>query len=1075
LDDPAPSVSKKGFVPHRATSRVLSDNHHVLPMNNQPSAPRPSTRFLRFVACLGVCLGLSVLSATAADAATGSITGSVISLSTKNALQRATVSIPALNRTELTDSAGKFAFANIPAGVQELTVSYGGFTDLRERVVVTAGQAASVDLKLSNSDVVALEAFTVQTQKEGQALSISEQRNAPNVKTAVALDEWGVLPSQNVGELLTRLPGVSFITDDDNLILNVTLRGQVAANGQSATRLVVDGMSATGVGGNGRTATLHSFSASNYEALEVINGQTPDKRADGFGAQINLKTRSPLAMSEQRRFTYNYNNNYAPQQSERATSYSKHPFSYSANAGYTEVFDVFGGRRNFGLSVNLSNQQVVRQFNQDLLQYENTVNPNAAFRDYDRRDGTNHRFITGIGLRADYKLGTTTTVSARFVYNAGSEPFFNENFVNPFFSGSQSYPAVPVTNTGLLSAYDATTNPNGGWLSGVTPNRTEIRPVGNAQMNIRTWALSFVSRNPTGTLAFEHDLGKLKIDHAWRQSSTRWDSNAGRERQGGQLSIRTNQPIGFVLDKTDNNGRVFTQTAGASVYDPASYTPFVTALANTTTQPVAQTSNSFVKRFTLTKTDEWSGTVNATYNFESAIPFVVKAGFDTVNRKVDSRQILPRRWYQQPGTVLTGTLTPVTAFEEQHGGQRLPVFDVVGINNTLGNSALWYEDTNFTATSQLTSLRILKETVDAGYIQAQTKLGRLTLLSGVRFEKTKVSTLTYFRARSTPVATEPDNYKRAKLDYNAQSTQGGSNKSFPSLHAAYDLTANFKVRASYSTSYLRPDLLQLVPAVAVSDPAQTVTIGNPGLRPEMAETIDVKLEYYSKSGGIASIGVFRRWNKDRISTVSPSSGVTVPNTPDNGFDGLYGGYTILRPVNNGTAVYDGLEFDFRQRLTLLPGLFKGLTARGNISLLSATQRVITQFEPVTGRALNTYKAKTLEIPYAVPVTGNFGLLYTYGKFGASFDLNFTDNYVISQAYPLNSGTAFTNPNGNIFRDSLLTMATGVSYRVRPYAQLFLNVNNIAAEGPRIYVYQSNRLRQDIRQNMSISAGVTGQF
>ena len=59
-----------------------------------------------------------------------------------------------------------------------MVVSYGGFTDLRERVVVSAGQSAPVDLKLTNSDVVAMAAFTVQTQKEGQALSIAEQRNA---------------------------------------------------------------------------------------------------------------------------------------------------------------------------------------------------------------------------------------------------------------------------------------------------------------------------------------------------------------------------------------------------------------------------------------------------------------------------------------------------------------------------------------------------------------------------------------------------------------------------------------------------------------------------------------------------------------------------------------------------------------------------------------------------------------------------------------------------------------------------------------------------------------------------------
>jgi len=49
-------------------------------------------------------------------------------------------------------------------------------------------------------------------------------------------------------------------------------------------------------------------------------------------------------------------------------------------------------------------------------------------------------------------------------------------------------------------------------------------------------------------LSFEHDYGALQIDHAYRWSNTHWDSGAGRDRQGGMLSLRTRDPIGFILD-----------------------------------------------------------------------------------------------------------------------------------------------------------------------------------------------------------------------------------------------------------------------------------------------------------------------------------------------------------------------------------------------------------------------------------------------------------------------------------------------------------------------------------------------
>ena len=94
-----------------------------------------------------------------------------------------------------------------------------------------------------------------------------------------------------------RLPGISFVTDEDNVVNNISIRGM----GSNFTRLNVDGMSSTGVGGDGRSATLHSFSGAMYEQIEIIAGQTPERRADGLGGQLNLKTRSPLSMAENRR------------------------------------------------------------------------------------------------------------------------------------------------------------------------------------------------------------------------------------------------------------------------------------------------------------------------------------------------------------------------------------------------------------------------------------------------------------------------------------------------------------------------------------------------------------------------------------------------------------------------------------------------------------------------------------------------------------------------------------------------------------------------------------------------------
>ena len=1019
----------------------------------------PVLRLLQLATSLCVFLAASALSAQ-----TGRVTGTVTSQSTGNALQGATVTL-ASGKSTLTDESGRFTFFDVPAGTVSVSAAYSGFNDKTVEVALTAGGSQEVSLTLASSDIVQLEAFTVSTVKEGQALSVTEQRNAANPKNVVALDEWGVLPTQNVGELFTRMPGVGFTTDEDNLINNITVRGLVSANGQSFTRLNIDGMSSTGVGGNGRTATLHSFSAAMYEQLEVIAGQTPDRRADAIGGQINLKTRSPLAQTEKRRISYNLSGRYLPPTATRITDVGSHPYGYATTLTYSEVFDLAGGKKNFGLQVNLARQQVVSQFNWDFMQYNNVVDPNQAyFRDYDKRSGMNHRFIDGFSVRADYRWRDHTTISARFLWNDGKEPFFHYTFVNPFFS---------TNNT----VYDPVTAPTGGILAGSNQTRTQIRPTGNAQMLLTPRRWSFISKNPTGTLVFEHDLGRLKIDHAWRLSKTRWDSNAGAQREGGQLNLRTKDPIGFILDNSDFDGRVFTQTAGPSVYDPASYTAFVTAAANTSTAPVEQTSVFLTKRFTVTETEEWSGNINASYELGLAVPVTVKAGFDTVNREVDARQIDPRRWYLRNGLFLSGLpLMPVTEFEENHGGQRLPVFDPVAVSEQImgSGSANWYEDVYYNAVQKLTSKRYMQESVDSAYIQAQTKLfKKLTLLAGVRFEKADVETATYFNKASTNAGyvttlMESDPQKRAVRNAVLQTTQGDYTNKFPSLHAAYDVTPNFKVRASWSTSYGRPDLLQLVPAVSINDTAQTVTIGNPDLKPQMAKNIDLKLEYYFKNSGLVTLSVFQKRITDYLPGLSYSIG-TVPQGPDNGFDGNYGGYTIFGPRNIGAITMRGLEIDYKQRLTMLPGALKGLTIRGNVSFNTAEGDLF-----FTAAQTVPNKRKTKEIPGMLPKAGNLGLSYTKGKFGATFDLNYTGEYADSVAATLGANTASFNQL-IVYRKDLVTMNAGVSYRLRPDATLYVNWNNITEQGSERYLVEEARWRQRVASPMSIVFGVQGTF
>ena len=745
---------------------------------------------------------------------------------------------------------------------------------------------------------------------------------------------------------------------------------------------------------------------------------------------------------------------------------SNHALRPDLSLSYREVFDVAGGTRNLGVMINTGYQEIVNPQDFDVLFWQATANPVGWLQDYQRSSGINDRFISAFSGRIDYRLSPATKISLRFLYNAGSEPFFQYTHINPFGS----------TN---LSVYDPTTNPNGSILPGFTANRTEIRPttttsagntVGAARLRLDMWKVSFTSKNPTGTLAFDHNWGRLKIDHAYRWSQTHWDSGAGRSREAGEVQMRTKDPLGFVLDYSNPFGKVFTQTnpAAVNLFDPAAYTPFVVTARNATTQPTDQTSTVFLKRDNVTNTNEVSATVNASYLLPTSVPITLKTGLDTVNRRVNAFSPSARRWYGVVGSVLPTTgLVPVTEFERQnYVGARLPVVDPAAISTTLGNSALWTEDLNYNAIERFRSTRIVEEGVDAAYLQGSAKLGRFSILGGVRGEWVKTEAFYYVAAsaaKRTPIAVEPDPNKRVLLDYTPSSRDGNYHKFFPSVHLAYDITANLKARSSWSTSYGRPRLQDLVASPTAVDPSGpnpgSVTIGNPALRPATANNYDVRLDYAFSKSGFFSVRYFYKDIKDYIGSAT-NSGFVVPDGPDNGFGGQYAGYNLITPNNIGTTNSKGVELDFRQQLTFLPGGLKGLSLRANYTNVR-TRAVFNGIEYGPGQVVGSAGQ------WYVPRTYNVGLSYVYRNFGATWDVNYTSQF------PLAFST--TAPQTNIYRLPRYLMAAGLTYQIRPEATVFLSVANIEQEPLNDYRYVTTRHYRQYNTPRSLKLGVTGRF
>ena len=75
------------------------------------------------------------------------------------------------------------------------------------------------------ADIYTLEAFKVTGEREGDALAITAQRNADNVKNIVAMDSFGNLPNMSAGEVVMRLPGIAGNPTDEGLAYEFNVRG----------------------------------------------------------------------------------------------------------------------------------------------------------------------------------------------------------------------------------------------------------------------------------------------------------------------------------------------------------------------------------------------------------------------------------------------------------------------------------------------------------------------------------------------------------------------------------------------------------------------------------------------------------------------------------------------------------------------------------------------------------------------------------------------------------------------------------------------------------------------------------
>ncbi len=255
------------------------------------------------------------------------------------------------------------------------------------------------------------------------------------------------------------------------------------------------------------------------------------------------------------------------------------------------------------------------------------------------------------------------------------------------------------------------------------------------------------------------------------------------------------------------------------------------------------------------------------------------------------------------------------------------------------------------------------------------------------------------------------------LKYTPSSAKNSTTDILPSANLKFNLRPDVIAHISAGRTVTRPDFGALNPGLSLSRLETTSSAskptgsgGNPNLKQTTSDALDGSLEWYFAQDGLLTGTYFHR----------NIEGYVVGGDP---VDTVIGGthYDITRPVNSGRDKIDGMEVDYRQFYSELPGIFGGLGLEANVTYIQASEQNATSGVKTAFRGLSKLSYNIIGLYERGPWSGRLAYnwrehyLDTPNFEGDALDLMVKDTSVLdgSVAYKLNSKVTLTLEGNNL--------------------------------------------------------------
>ncbi len=653
------------------------------------------------------------------------------------------------------------------------------------------------------------------------------------------------------------------------------------------------------------------------------------------------------------------------------------------------VYTGFFANKKFGYTISGSYYRNNIRTHSDEFDWDNVndINGNEipfALTDLRFYDYITHRDHIGGSANLDYRPDGDNSYYVRGMYNRLNDQQ-SRNMVRNRISKGDYLDATTIAKTRLAFEFQ---------------NRDEIHDI--------------VSVSAGGKNNFDNAQLDYDLTYGW----------ANQTQQGSGSGIKSewqlNEKPNVILNLSDANfpGITYTNITDQYARDAANWV----------------IDNQDVREISITNND-YTGTVNLKIPYSlGTLPSDLKLGVKvTINKKERTGNRSKYKWkgnndvYMSSvssGTTVGDFLLGHYTFGPEVDNDKVRSF----ISQNAGKDNALRQYVNYTDADGVGGDYNLTEKVYAAYGMTTINIGQLLVLAGLRDEYTN----TNYRGTQIFLDNNGDFLNSIPID-----NTRNYNNLFPYLQFRYKVSEKSNLRFAVTRSIARPNFFDLAPYNWVDPSGDQITRGNPGLVPTISTNLDLMYGHYFNGIGVISAGLFYK-ALDKVIYQRTYQQV----------GGAYDGFDITEPINGGSADLYGVELNWMQQFTFLPGFFSGFGIYGNYTYTKSEAKL--QY-----RDWNVLPGQAADV-------GNVGL--SFEKFGLTTRLSLNYNAKVLTEVG-------KTPDYDRYTDNHWQLDFSGVYDILDNLSFYVDVINITNQPSREYQGISSRPRSNAYYGLSMRSGI----